>query len=91
MVGGKDVAGRRLRSVEALDPREGVWRGASPLAEGRSSCGVACVGGQLFAMGGNDDSGGLLSTVEVYCPFRAAWHAAPPLPFACSGCAACPV
>lgn len=52
VLGGMDATRTRLRSVEALDPREGRWQELPPMAQARASTGVAAIGDQLFVVAG---------------------------------------
>ncbi|KAL6765234.1 hypothetical protein V8C86DRAFT_2463536 [Haematococcus lacustris] len=85
VAGGLDECRTRLRSVEALDPREGRWRDLALLSMPRSSCGLAAlqVGayGRLFAAGGSAPGDHVHDTVESWVPEMNAW-----VPVASMGC-----
>ena len=90
-IGGKDAHGRRLNTVEAMDPREGRWESVASLATARSSFGVTCLDGRVYVFAGNDDKADLVATAEAYCPLMNSWQMCAPVPFASSGLAACPI
>jgi hypothetical protein len=67
---------QRLASVEAMDPREGVWRTIAPLSAARSSCGLAALGGRLYAVGGSAADDAVHESVECFVPSMGSWIAA---------------
>jgi hypothetical protein len=69
---------QRLKSVVALDPREGQWREVAPMRSPRSSCGVACLHGRLFAAGGNAGDSTFHATMEAYVPEADEWQSCAP-------------
>eukprot|EP00887_Chlorella_sp_A99_P002395 scaffold10.g2395.t1 len=93
-VGGLTAVRTRLASVEALDPREGVWRPLPPLATPRSSCGVAALGGEVFVVGGHagggGGEGGATRSVEALRLAAGAWRECAPIRVGRSGLAAVP-
>jgi hypothetical protein len=52
VLGGMDATRTRLRSAEALDPREGRWHQLPPMAHARASSGVSCIGDRLYVVAG---------------------------------------
>lgn len=52
VVGGMDATRTRLATVEAYDPREGLWISISPMERARASCGLAALGGDLYVVAG---------------------------------------
>ena len=77
-VGGMTKERQRLRSVVALDPREGLWREVAPMCVPRSSCGAASLHGRLFAAGGNAGDSYFHATVEAYVPEADKWQSCAP-------------
>ena len=77
-VGGMTKERQRLRSVVALDPREGQWREVASMCAPRSSCGVASLHGRLFAAGGNAGDSQFHATVEAYVPEADRWQSCAP-------------
>lgn len=77
-VGGMTKERQRLRSVVALDPREGQWREVAPMCVPRSSCGVASLHGRLFAAGGNAGDSQFHATMEAYAPEADKWQSCAP-------------
>lgn len=52
VVGGMDATRTRLATVEAYDPREGLWTSIPPMERARASCGLAALGGDLYIVAG---------------------------------------
>lgn len=71
--GGVNEMRVRLKSVEALDPREGRWQNVGEMMIPRSSCGGATVNENLYVMGGNAADGDVQETVERYVSEANAW------------------
>lgn len=73
-MGGMTKERQRLKSVVALDPREGHWRQVAPMCVPRSSCGAASLHGRLFAAGGNAGDSYFHATMEAYVPEADKWQ-----------------
>ena len=89
VMGGWDVGGHYLATVEAYNPRTNTWRSCLPLSQRRECAVAGVVGGRLVVAGGWDGGyvvGNLLS-VEAYTP--TGWTPLPPLPHAANQATAC--
>ena len=72
--GGMTKERQRLRSVVALDPREGRWAELAPMSVPRSSCGIACLHGRLYVAGGNAGDSLFHASMEAYVPEADKWQ-----------------
>lgn len=79
MVGGVSGSRARLASLEALDPREGRWVALQPMAQPRSSCAAAALGGALYVAGGQCSAADVAAASAVTADAGGAWAASPPL------------
>lgn len=70
-VGGKDIDGNILTTVEAYDPMTDTWSAKAPMPSPREIHSVAVLENQLYAVGGN--YGGFLSTMVAYDPATNNW------------------
>ena len=78
-VGGMTKERQRLRSVVALDPREGRWREvAHPCVCRAHHAALASLHGRLFAAGGNAGDSQFHATVEAYVPEADKWQSCAP-------------
>ena len=67
-VGGADVAGAVVPTVEAYNPSTNGWATRAPMPTARFDLDVTPMGGLLYAVGGVDASDATLATVEAYTP-----------------------
>lgn len=88
-IGGKGPLGQRLRSVEALDLREGRWRRVAELPQPQSSFGCAALGGRVYVAGGNDAGGEPGCEVLAFSPLMERWQCCAPLPWCCNSLGLC--
>lgn len=72
VVGGLNVHGDSLSSVECMDPTTLIWRTAPAMSMLRSRLGVAVLRNKLYAFGGYNGSE-RLSNVEVFNPIKKQW------------------
>ncbi len=79
MVGGVSGSRARLASLEALDPREGRWVALQPMAQPRSSCAAAALGGALYVAGGQCSAADVAAAAAATVDAGGAWVASPPL------------
>ncbi|CAK8994206.1 unnamed protein product [Durusdinium trenchii] len=88
VVGGLNTEGRRLKSVECMDPREGIWRPAPSLLSPRSALATAVLDG-LYALGGAEANTGAASARVEHLNVRmGSWMSVSPMPTARQGLAA---
>jgi len=90
-IGGMTAARQRLASVEAMDLREGIWRGLPSLSVPRSSCGVGVLHGEVFVAGGSVGEGAAYDGVECFSITAGKWRSCAPLALGRSGLAMTPV
>ena len=65
------------KTAEVYDPVDNSWNSIASMDVSRAMCGVAALGGKLYAVGGwNNDGGGsnYLQTAEVYDPSENSWN-----------------
>ena len=89
--GGMTKERQRLRSVVALDPREGRWTELAPMSVPRSSCGIACLHGRLYVAGGNAGDSLFHASMEAYVPEADRWQFCAPFSQGRSSLALAPV
>ena len=79
MVGGVDVNGTTLSSVEILDIKRSQVLTATPLPTARRAhCATALADGRVLVTGGVGDKG-VVDTVEIYDPDTGAWSETSPM------------
>jgi hypothetical protein len=76
-----------LASVEVMNPREGIWRPASPMPTARHGMAAVTVDEKVYVIGGFD-GGRPLRTMEIYDPATDTWETGPGMPTARTGLAA---
>ena len=86
MVGGFDGY-NNLKSFECYNPITGQWRLLPDMGAVREGCGVACLGGLVYAVGGYDGRT-FLKSAECYDPVVEEWQPLPDMSEARCGCAA---
>ncbi|GMH45013.1 hypothetical protein BSKO_12970 [Bryopsis sp. KO-2023] len=90
-VGGMNEQRIRLSSVEAYDPREGIWRSVGSMHVARSSCGVATLHERLYVVGGNAGDDLIHDTVECFLPETNQWVPCASVSCARSGLSVVPI
>ena len=91
MVGGMTAQRNRLASMEAFDPREGIWKKLPDMAGMRSSCGFAAFEDALYAVAGAMRDDLQHETVECYEPAAGRWRPCTSLGFGRSNLALAPL
>jgi N-acetylneuraminic acid mutarotase len=76
---------RRLRTLEAYDPRTDTWEQLEPMRVERDHLGVAALDGRLYALGGRMGDERPLTDFESYDPVTDSWVRLPSIPEATSG------
>jgi len=90
VVGGMNQERRRLVSVEAFDPREGLWQALPPLQVARSSAGCAVLQDRLYVVGGSATDTAFLDSVECFNPAAGQWATCAPVACGRSGLSIAP-
>ena len=89
VVGGLDLGGNPLASLDVYDPATRTWSTGPAMPHPASSVGIGVVDGQMYAVGGCANSATCgMRDVQVFDPATGAWSAAPDYPVASSwlGC-----
>ena len=63
-----------LNEVEKYDPEADTWTRCPPMQDGRSGCGVAELGGCIYAVGGINGAGETVCTAEAFDPKLQTWQ-----------------
>ena len=86
VVGGHDESYTALKTMDVYDMQTGEWAAAPPMSTKRDGCGVAEMGGMIYAVGGRG-----LDTAERFDPASNSWSPLPPMSTKCQWCAAASV
>lgn len=78
-VGGKDVAGRVVGSLEVYSVETDSWTTRTPMPTHRASAEGAVIDGKLYVAGGVDSANTFLRTLEVYDPQTDSWSELSPM------------
>jgi N-acetylneuraminic acid mutarotase len=83
-VGGEQMGGVMLPTVEAYDPASNTWTNMAPMSTARCAHAVDVVNGILYSIGGRADDAAenLLNSVEAYDPASNTWTTKTPMPTA---------
>jgi N-acetylneuraminic acid mutarotase len=65
---------KRLATVVAYDPREGLWHDIAQMSVARSSCGVASLHNRLYVVGGNARDSQFHTSVEAFSVEAGKWQ-----------------
>ncbi|MEW6685226.1 MAG: carboxypeptidase regulatory-like domain-containing protein [Candidatus Edwardsbacteria bacterium] len=73
-IGGYDVNGNALSTVEAYKPFTDTWlTGFAPMPTPRAFLGIGALNDTIYAVGGENNSIAGLDTVEAYAPLTNSW------------------
>jgi hypothetical protein len=78
-LGGIDIKGEFLNSVEKYDPRIKTWSDSSPMQTARYYASAAALNMKIYIVGGQVKNGSCLSSGEVYDVQTDQWTAIPSL------------
>jgi len=80
VVGGQEVTGSALGTVEAYDPVADAWSTKAPMPTARVGVGAGVIDGILYAVGGDvSDNGSIVGTLEAYDPATNTWTTKAPM------------